>query len=383
METAHRIVEAGSSLMPASAVPPHALPGVIVRRFAFLLAFLWLASGVTHCLRWTGSSIIGGAELEELSPGTPVATNWPQPAQLFEVDALHCHGPALLVQNRFGLFTGDLHGNSSASNIAYTALQEAPAFTDDGAPVSAVSGCPASGPCDILVRSATQEQGHLVDFDVLQIASGDWKVHVEDRPSKVRLPASWRRLTVHRPNNSSRDKLQVVGWDGSEVFFASVRQGDDRAKPRFVLRPERACTNRLSRWPKVSAVLGRRCVDGPENYKDVQALQFLADGSLLLVLHGKGFLDAWRPTTGQLVGRWRLHKPQAPEASFAAGVCIQEFQESYAPSKLQEEPHRQLVIAWRMQRSAPRLEILPLPHLLNRAGCQDAAGMNNLNKLII
>lgn len=367
-ETAHRIVEAGSSLMPASAVPPHALPGVIVRRFAFLVAFLWLVSAVTHCLRWTGSAIIEGTEPAELSTGVRLATAWPSPAQLFEVDALHCDGSTLFAQSRFGFFTGELRDGAAV-------LEEADAFAQNDTVLGSAVWCPTTGSCSFLVKTENQERD-LAEFDVFRLDSGAQSQkaaleslgHSAGQPAKVRLPASWRRLAVHQParNATGRDQLHIVGWDGLEVFFASVRHGDVRAKPRFVLRPGRMCQSSLTRWPKVSALLGRHCAPGPENYTDVQALQFAPDGSLLLVLHGKGFLDAWRPMSGELLGRWHL---QRPSAGFAASFCVQ-------------AASRRIIVAWQMQRAAPQLEALPLPHRLDSGGCEDS-GTKDVGKLII
>eukprot|EP00439_Symbiodinium_sp_Y106_P086021 s341_g30.t2 len=539
--------------MPASAVPPHALPGVIVRRFAFLVAFLWLVSAVTHCLRWTGSAIIEGAELEELSTGVRLATAWPPPAQLFEVDALHCDGstlqgcpdyamsvrprqrslgtslwpssgtsatrasrisigangtlchaiedgdwhtrgswkreitypcvdwaggsteaaraspgpgswlPGVLVplwagrrraraavargarsaacpdcrrtsqmqvgaiqvcdltegkrseraktfaitvfrqtaaerlgirvepvrgkgyeaavrvhrifpgglidkwnqmatanglpdwfaQNRFGFFTGELRNGVAE-------LEEADAFAQNDTVFGNAVWCPTTGSCSVLVKTGNPthvqhvQERDLAEFDVFKLDSGaesqkaapESSDHSAGQPAQVRLPASWRRLAVHQPagNATGRDCLHIVGWDGLEVFFASVRHGDVRAKPRFVLRPARMCQSSLTRWPKVSALLGRHC-----------ALQFAPDGSLLLVLHGNGFLDAWRPMSGEMLGRWHL---QGPSAAYAASFCVQ-------------APSRRIIVAWQMPRTAPRLEALPLPH---RVDCQRARG---------
>ncbi|CAE7841207.1 unnamed protein product [Symbiodinium sp. KB8] len=260
-------------------------------------------------------------------------------------------------QSRFGFFTGELRDGAAV-------LEEADAFAQNDTVLGSAVWCPTTGSCSFLVKTENQERD-LAEFDVFRLDSGAQSQkaaleslgHSAGQPAKVRLPASWRRLAVHQParNATGRDQLHIVGWDGLEVFFASVRHGDVRAKPRFVLRPGRMCQSSLTRWPKVSALLGRHCAPGPENYTDVQALQFAPDGSLLLVLHGKGFLDAWRPMSGELLGRWHL---QRPSAGFAASFCVQ-------------AASRRIIVAWQMQRAAPQLEALPLPH---RVDCQRARG---------
>ncbi|CAJ1349553.1 unnamed protein product [Effrenium voratum] len=108
--------QGGTSILPASAVPPHALPGVIVRRYTMLIGLLWIVSGITHGLRWT--SAIHGLPPLALPEGTDLKVRWPKPAHLFEVGALRCNGSKVLVSNRFR----ELHGELAEGELRLTAL---------------------------------------------------------------------------------------------------------------------------------------------------------------------------------------------------------------------------------------------------------------------
>lgn len=270
MDTARAVVQAGSSLLPASALPPHALPGVLVRRYTFLISFLWIVSGVMHGIRWTSNHVIIADEPPTLV-GSALRVSWPKPQHLFEVNALSCNSSHhVSVTNRFGRFQGLLRGD-----IAFEEMPEEP-------------------------------PGLLEDLH-------------------LKIPSEWPLWCAQPCKGCEHTERWVAGWTGEEIFVGVARNSSIRI--RYALRASFASCRGTSAWPKTAAIFGSCSISvSEENYTDVQALHMM-NGAQLLVLHRGSLLDAWDLREGILLGRFSL-----PGASPAAAFCI--LQESLAPHLL-------------------------------------------------
>jgi len=260
MDTARAVVQAGSSLLPASALPPHALPGVLVRRYTFLISFLWIVSGITHGIRWTSKHVII-ADDPPYVDGRAVHVSWPKPQHLFEVNALACNNSQVFVSNRFGRFQGHL------DQLRIETLEE----------------------------MSEEESGVQED-------------------AELQIPTQWP-LWCTQSCKGCEGERWVAGWTGEEIFVGVAKNSAMRT--RYALRASFASCRGSKTWPKTAAIFGS-CSMVEENYTDVQALHMMKGGQLL-VLHKGSLLDAWDLPEGNLLGRFSVHGP-----SPAAAFCILE-----------------------------------------------------------
>ncbi|CAK9077494.1 Hypothetical protein (Fragment), partial [Durusdinium trenchii] len=168
---------AGSTLLPASALPPHALPGVLVRRYTFLISFLWIVSGITHGIRWTSNHVIIAGE--PFLDGHALQVQWPKPAHLFEVNGLECNGSQVLLQNRFSHFR-------------------------------AVLGL---------------EMTHLEELQELQELPSPGDHH------HLQIPSQWLHWSV-QPCNGCAERW-AAGWASSGEIFVGVASNESNAAPRL------------------------------------------------------------------------------------------------------------------------------------------------------
>ncbi|CAK9094067.1 unnamed protein product, partial [Durusdinium trenchii] len=177
LDTARAVVQAGSTLLPASALPPHALPGVLVRRYTFLISFLWIVSGITHGIRWTSNHVIIAGE--PFLDGHALQVQWPKPAHLFEVNGLECNGSQVLLQNRFSHFR-------------------------------AVLGL---------------EMTHLEELQELQELPSPGDHH------HLQIPSQWLHWSV-QPCNGCAERW-AAGWASSGEIFVGVASNESNAAPRL------------------------------------------------------------------------------------------------------------------------------------------------------
>jgi hypothetical protein len=207
---------------------------------------------------------------------SPQLVQWPEPARLFKVNTLLCDDTHIWVSSQFSLFAFADVSNQAKKNLN---------FVKDG-DVSALI-CGNSG-CDALI-SPSPEHGWL-----LSSLDPD-----SESAALVPIPASWRLVAgswlecIGIKDMSSCSVAGLVGWDGTNVFAATLEKGRSSGNwtvhKRFQVDPVVGfCGGQLN-----GAALASCGERAKNRYQDVRALQLSAGGDTLLVLSNSDGIDVW------------------------------------------------------------------------------------------
>lgn len=259
----------------------------------------------------------GHAELIELRS---LHVDWPQPASLFEVSALHCSRDGVHVGNRFGLYSARMSPRDAVGMAGVSSLTPVAR-----ASVGAVL-CDFTGDGCQMIRRGGVEANATWEFAPMQPSTNN--------PSNINVPfpPEWRLVSVVQaeakrcPGGSGAmcDAVVVAGWKGGEVTIADAirnTSGTWHMRPRFAVHP-RLAPRPLA--PRFGPAPGR---DPSESYGTVVALQLGSGGRVLTVLLNDGAVDGWDLETGVRVGRWRVVGPAAVSGSRSAVAMCHDGQE--------------------------------------------------------
>eukprot|EP00401_Gymnodinium_catenatum_P003415 CAMPEP_0117577148 /NCGR_PEP_ID=MMETSP0784-20121206/63241_1 /TAXON_ID=39447 /ORGANISM="" /LENGTH=978 /DNA_ID=CAMNT_0005376577 /DNA_START=37 /DNA_END=2973 /DNA_ORIENTATION=+ len=249
-----------------SARAPGWLPRVIVQWFTLGLALLRLAALLLNVVIFMTGHDETAAMPKASLLSRPVLAELPEPSSGFEIAALHCSGPLVLIRSRFMLHSA--HRPASPGHYQVTGLARV-----DVQAANALCGARGCGTLALLGGNTTME--------LAQVRS---TTTFGSQPSKTwRFTAAERLPCEPAPCESAR----LAGWDGEHVIIASAFRDAPtqawRVKPRFALNPPFGV------------------------YDHVVALQLRAQGHTLMVLSPSGALDGWNLTSGVLLGRWRVN----------------------------------------------------------------------------
>mmetsp|Transcript_88031 Transcript_88031/g.228370 ORF Transcript_88031/g.228370 Transcript_88031/m.228370 type:complete len:1087 (+) Transcript_88031:91-3351(+) len=351
----NQAAEPGPDLIAASATPPQALPGVIVRRFTIGMGVAWVAAGAVHFLE----CVMNGGK--DIVPPTSSSQNvhviWPEPAGLFQVSWLHCNSSHVLVNNRFSIFAAERLTNDRVAP-----------FMDVMDAGKGNLMCDPSG-CDLL--SLDEKVG------TWRMASLPTPLGSGRTPSELPLPPAWHHTAVVRVPCAAgmraagivaatqaagaggeatlplcETAAEVAGWDGQDIIVA--RSTAWRApggnltwtvRSRFALRPGRSGSSGGSRSGRsaggVKGAKGRATETTATATVEVVAMGFGPAGRTLTVLESGGVLEAWDLVSGRWLGRWdlpwdhdRVEAPHAMCHDGAGDVVL-----AHAPASPGDPPH--------------------------------------------
>lgn len=241
-------------------VPPaNNLPGEIVRKFTLGCACWWFIAALVHLghnllplVHWpTAGSEAYAAKVE-----------WPAPAALFEVAALHCHGTQVLIRDRSSLFSMETAGTSWEP----VELGSAPA---DASPICQDQGCGLLRP--------------------MSNAGSSWSLTpmgLDAVPRDPDVATAWASCT------EGACTVWSARWDGQEVTVSKLELDTSRPDTLTVRR----------RFP-VRPSLSRSGDALPGRYSSVQALHFGESPLSLAVMfqhEEQSVLDVWDLVSGEL-----------------------------------------------------------------------------------
>eukprot|EP00931_Biecheleriopsis_adriatica_P048563 TRINITY_DN28070_c0_g1_i1.p1 TRINITY_DN28070_c0_g1~~TRINITY_DN28070_c0_g1_i1.p1 ORF type:complete len:1090 (+),score=195.35 TRINITY_DN28070_c0_g1_i1:358-3270(+) len=309
-------------LVPAESMPPDQLPGQVVLKFTLCTALFWFLMTIAYTIT---SACNLRPKLPSLKLLHTVQVAWPEPANFFEVQALHCNSSHLLASGRYATFTARRSSRAKTEEPAVGSFVQL-SGNSASAVVCAVSG---DAGCHTLAQRRLDLAGDSPGEKRQQSASNvsPWLLTSLGESSEdartlehLPLPRSWRAVAAApfeacvdvqgQPVNMCR--MQLAGWDGSGIEIASLRWQNASSVPilelRFALRPGLGrCSDPGQGW-HVSGC--DQALIGPQSYDEVQALHLSSNAAVLLVLLRSGFLDVWHLATGEMLGRWLLTSQQ-------------------------------------------------------------------------
>eukprot|EP00931_Biecheleriopsis_adriatica_P101668 TRINITY_DN7675_c0_g2_i1.p1 TRINITY_DN7675_c0_g2~~TRINITY_DN7675_c0_g2_i1.p1 ORF type:complete len:972 (-),score=185.39 TRINITY_DN7675_c0_g2_i1:40-2955(-) len=311
------------------------LPRDVVRVFIRGCMILWLLSAIAHLVDGLRKNPGEGMRQKQSFEPPVLETrqldvNWPSPAALFEISALHCpNNSALLVSSRFGLY------GAQWQPLALDAFEQVASN-----PASAVV-CDGDGCSAFMKGQSGQDEWTLATITRNDVPLGD--------PLAVPIPASWRVMSAMWEPCSSAiapcESAVLAGWTGAEVVIAEAHRkipaGSWQVQTSFAVRPELATCEDDYEAESCAAT------GGLMTYEEVQALH-LGPERILTVLLSNGRLDAWDLASGAFLGQWHIR-----QGNYTA-MCIREHE---------------VVLVQRGGRLGPQLHVATLPSLLsNDAG---------------
>jgi hypothetical protein len=268
------------------------LPVKMMKYFTIMTICWWSGAGVSHGLLisfhqhnkmidFTGSNV-----LPVLSDKTNLV-QWPSPARLFKVAALHCSDSSVWVSSKFSMYAL-MQGETSNT---FGALQH----ISEGR-VNAVI-CGANG-CDALSPPSDARSEWLLT---------SMKESGGPGPRKVALPQSWLKVTgawseCPEASTETCTVAWLAGWDGHTVTAATLQMG--ASADDWVVH------SNFEADPAVGLCSGGHSPacgqPGPRTYDDVSALQMGAGGRSLMVMSGGGVIDVWNLAKGAVMQRMHL-----------------------------------------------------------------------------
>lgn len=270
--------------------PDDDLPVRLVKYFSMGAMVWWLVSGCAHAALVLTNEEGNLARLadqtfeeeESLLEKSALHVNWPEPAQLFKVDSLHCDDGHVWVSNKFLLYAAAQTTSLLEHNSTSKTSNNLGTLTEVRDGIVGTVFC----------------RGHTCNALSPPAQTGPWLLESLGRrantSSPVILPHSWRLVNgkwgdCRDETNPDCDHAWLAGWDGSRVFAATLRWAERKkawsAHTRFELAP----------------ALGHR-----DKYDDVKALELSQDGGSLMVLLSDGIVHVWDLSKGKVQGRLLL-----------------------------------------------------------------------------
>jgi len=268
------------------------LPVRMIKYFTILTIVWWCMAGISHGLLigyhkhnefvdFTGSNV-----LPPLAPKFALV-QFPAPAKLFKVSALHCSPSGVWVSSEFSTYAL-LQGKKPNTPGALEQVQDG----DVNAVICGTHGCdalspPEEGRSEWLLTSMNRSNGPA--------------------PRKVALPATWKKVSgawSECPESASASctVAWLAGWDGETVTAATLQMGESS--------DDWQVHSQYEVDPAVGLCSGGHAIDcghtGPRTYDDVSALQMSAGGKSLTVMSGGGVVDVWDLAKGSVTQRLKL-----------------------------------------------------------------------------
>lgn len=283
-------------LHPPVTIPPDQQAANVVNRFTRCSSALWLACALIQL----GCATLPGWQQSPAELRTDLATSigvfWPGPSNFFEAWSLGCNSSTVVVNTEHATFLAGYPDEKLGQAVRFTSANElGAAFVICG-----------PGVCRHLALR-TKDEGK---WSLATMTGG-----AEDA-QEIPVPASWQKLagSFSQPCNSTSCEIILAGWDEHAITVAKlwrssepagrqdVRLGNQwRFSALYSVRPDlAACATGRRDTGCMSAMLGA------SSYTNVQAIQLVSHGQLLLILHGNGLIDGWGLDTGELLGRWQL-----------------------------------------------------------------------------
>jgi len=295
--------EMPENLMPRGARAPGWMPRVIVQRFSYSLAVMWITAGISHFLLWCTEPDPSHDSTQKPAHGTSLTSRvlkaqWPEPSHLFEISSLHCNNDTVIIGSRFSLHSAHfLHDELRL-------LREA-----DRETALRLCGPGACGSLALLGGNATAR----LDQPCVKLA----KFTSNEAKGCMSPAENWDVVTAWpRPcgaNDGTASRCQaarLVTWDGNDLVAASAWrsswQDPWQVQPNFIVQPQ------------------------PKRYKDIVALSLGGEGHLLFVLTRAGSLDSWNLTNGSLVGHWMV-RAQPASMCLAGHSILISYQHAAGP----------------------------------------------------
>lgn len=272
-------------LTPEDATPPDHLPGFLVLRFTYASVFFWLIATIVHVSTALAQQQEGPIAPPDLTwSSLPVV--WPEPANFFRVNSIHCSPSRILYSDRFMYYV-------SARNKDSIEMPLAPIPRVASSQLVAML-CDRRG-CD----SVNVVPGEVNSWKLTPLAIGMGS----DRLGGF-LPAqhAWRASTAAWGPCSSDNcsEFWLAGWDGSEIVVMRLQRDLDpgrfREAHRFTVHPG---LGRCSAPPKV-------CPRLKTKYTNVRSIHLAAEGRILTVVQDGGVVHAWDLTQGSFMDQWRI-----------------------------------------------------------------------------
>eukprot|EP00927_Polykrikos_kofoidii_P059559 TRINITY_DN54708_c0_g1_i1.p1 TRINITY_DN54708_c0_g1~~TRINITY_DN54708_c0_g1_i1.p1 ORF type:complete len:1144 (+),score=150.48 TRINITY_DN54708_c0_g1_i1:76-3507(+) len=250
--------------------PPDDLPVRLVNYLTMGMVVWWCAAASLRVVyvTWNDYDTEGSAVKPHSANQTflvgedhrrAISVDWPEPAHLFKVDALFCHGTNSWISDGYSLFAQQTSLPLLLANINMTASPVIGAVASTATSVAQTSFGDTRTHYDAhLTRAWEGPAGGVICggelCDVLQSPSGDgeaWQLAafnqatVGHSPTPLAFPPAWRRVVGEWTGASGGDQsedagvvvgpnapaniAQLAAWDGTTVYVASLRMNNSSA----------------------------------------------------------------------------------------------------------------------------------------------------------
>eukprot|EP00928_Gymnodinium_smaydae_P031761 TRINITY_DN23209_c0_g1_i1.p1 TRINITY_DN23209_c0_g1~~TRINITY_DN23209_c0_g1_i1.p1 ORF type:complete len:1082 (-),score=218.88 TRINITY_DN23209_c0_g1_i1:23-3268(-) len=291
----HEPSQDAAAFIPPNAMPPDALPAVVVHRFTLGCALWWFVAIFIHCFKPYTPWMFEQMTMNERSQSLQlqqVGATWPEPAALFEVVSLRCLPEAIVVEDRSVAY--------SAQRLDRLRLGELKELDD----LDLASIHPCAGNADCL--------GSVGVSSVSSLRSLEIEVGAPAMDALFPGRQAWRASSVARgncPTASQCSEMWIASSDGTSVEVSrlvranrSGQRASWRLRRRFALGTTAGLASDCGPEPTgIMAFAGRTL-----NYSTVRALQVSEGGTTLAVLSAQCILEVWDIRAGCRLSHRRL-----------------------------------------------------------------------------